>query len=163
MLREVRFCDLSVGRRFVRHDLPSSQCSFLSRHLAFALLPAAAECTEGSASNCVFCGVAHSSGHSSADIARSGRVEQTAAAPRARIRTRRRVLIRRLGGDLGVANPFPPKPKGMHWRRYCKACRRASGSLRVSSVRRPRRTNSSTSVSRNSTTMQRRPMRRRCR
>jgi hypothetical protein len=20
--------------------------------------------------------------------------------------------------ELGVANPFPPKPKGMHWRRY---------------------------------------------
>jgi hypothetical protein len=24
----------------------------------------------------------------------------------------------RLGGDLGVANPFPAKPKGMHSRRY---------------------------------------------
>jgi hypothetical protein len=24
----------------------------------------------------------------------------------------------RLGGDLGVANPFPDKPRGMHWRRY---------------------------------------------
>jgi hypothetical protein len=25
----------------------------------------------------------------------------------------------RLGStDLGVANPFPSKPKGMHWRRY---------------------------------------------
>jgi hypothetical protein len=24
----------------------------------------------------------------------------------------------RLGGDLGVATPFPAKPKGMHWRRY---------------------------------------------
>ena len=23
----------------------------------------------------------------------------------------------RLGGDLGVANPFPPNPKGMHWQR----------------------------------------------
>jgi hypothetical protein len=22
------------------------------------------------------------------------------------------------GDDLGVANPFPPKPKAMHWRRY---------------------------------------------
>jgi hypothetical protein len=24
----------------------------------------------------------------------------------------------RLGGDLGVANPFPAKLKGMHWKRY---------------------------------------------
>jgi hypothetical protein len=38
MLGEIRFRDLSIGGRFVRHEPPSSQCSSLSRHLAFALL-----------------------------------------------------------------------------------------------------------------------------
>jgi hypothetical protein len=29
-----------------------------------------------------------------------------------------KVRERLRGADLGIANPFPPKPKGMHWRRY---------------------------------------------
>jgi hypothetical protein len=39
----------------------------------------------------------------------------------------------RLGGDdLGVANPFPPKPKGMHWRRYDRLHARHDQAVRES-------------------------------
>ena len=39
----------------------------------------------------------------------------------------------RLGsGDLGIANPFPVKPTGMHWRRYERLRERHDQALRES-------------------------------
>ena len=40
------------------------------------------------------------------------------AAPRDRLILKAQKIRERLGGDLGVINAFPDKPKGMHWRRY---------------------------------------------
>jgi hypothetical protein len=37
--------------------------------------------------------------------------------------------------DLGVANPFPPKPKGMHWRRYDRLRARHDQALEQSLMR----------------------------
>ena len=40
------------------------------------------------------------------------------AAPHYRQILKAQKIRERLGGDLGVINAFPDKPKGMHWRRY---------------------------------------------
>ena len=40
------------------------------------------------------------------------------AAPRYRLILKAQKIRERLGGDLGVINAFPDRPKGMHWRRY---------------------------------------------
>jgi hypothetical protein len=40
------------------------------------------------------------------------------AAPQYRLILKAQRVREQLGGDLGVANAFPEKPKGMHWQRY---------------------------------------------
>jgi len=40
------------------------------------------------------------------------------AAPQYRLILKPRKIRERLGGDLDVTNPFPDRPKGMHWQRY---------------------------------------------
>ena len=38
--------------------------------------------------------------------------------PFARAATRALKIRERLGGQGGIDDPFPPKPKGMHWKTY---------------------------------------------
>ena len=40
------------------------------------------------------------------------------AVPRHRYVMKAQKIRRQLGGSLSVVEPFPPKPKGMHWKRY---------------------------------------------
>jgi hypothetical protein len=40
------------------------------------------------------------------------------ASPRQRLILRAQKIREQLGGKLAVLDDFPPKPKGMHWRRY---------------------------------------------
>jgi hypothetical protein len=40
--------------------------------------------------------------------------------PRYRALHRARAIRRKLGGSISLAEPFPPKPKGMHWRTYAR-------------------------------------------
>ena len=36
---------------------------------------------------------------------------------------RARAIRMKLGGSLSLADPFPEKPNGMHWRTYYRFCR----------------------------------------
>ena len=40
--------------------------------------------------------------------------------PRYRALHRARAIRRKLGGSISLAEPFPPKPKGMHWHTYAR-------------------------------------------
>ena|SRR5271165_4980797 len=40
--------------------------------------------------------------------------------PRYRALHRARAIRRKLGGSISLAEPFPPKPKGMHWLTYAR-------------------------------------------
>jgi hypothetical protein len=42
------------------------------------------------------------------------------AAPQYRLILKAQKIREQLGGNLGVVNAFPDKPKGMHWRRYAR-------------------------------------------